>query len=143
MVMAPTYALGMTVQEKDFKGALQLAENVVAVQIATEGLKRIVREERPNGADNLSFPSGHSAGAFSGAMFVHKRYGLKAAVIPYAMAAITGWTRVYVRAHYWHDVIAGAALSALFTWGIVEPYNAKISFSANTTGFNFYFKTVF
>ena len=143
MVMTPAYALGMTVQAKDFKGTLQLAENIATVQIATEGLKRIVREERPNGADNLSFPSGHSAGAFSGAMFVHKRYGLKPALLPYAMAAITGWTRVYVKAHYWHDVIAGAALSALFTWVIVEPYDTKISVSADTSGFNFSFKTSF
>ena len=143
MTLNAGYALGMTVQAKDFKGTLQLVESIATTQVAAEGLKRLVREERPNRSDNLSFPSGHSAGAFSGAMFVHKRYGLKPALLPYAMAAITGWTRVYVRAHYWHDVIAGAALSALFTWVIVEPYDTKISVSADTTGFNFSFKTVF
>ena len=75
MAMAPAYALGMTVMEKDWWGTLQLAESVIAAQVATEGIKMLEIEQRPNGSDWKSFPSGHSAGAFSAAMFVHKRYG--------------------------------------------------------------------
>ena len=116
MVMSPAYALGMTVMEKDWTGTKQLGEVLLGSQLAVEGLKAFKIEERPNHADKKSFPSGHAAGAFSGAMFVHKRYGWKPALLPYVMSAITCWSRVAVKAHYLHDTIAGAAISALFTW---------------------------
>lgn len=143
MTMGAGYALGMTVQAKDFIGTVQFAESVVLSQGVTEILKRTIREERPNGSDNLSFPSGHSAGAFSSAMFVHKRYGWRSAVVPYAMAVLTGWTRVHVRAHYWHDVLAGAAVSAIVTWGVVDSYDTKVNLSADTNGFRLSFRTLF
>lgn len=122
MVMSPAYALGMTVMADDPDGTVQLAESVVAAQLASEGIKAFGLERRPNGNDRKSFPSGHAAGAFSGAMFVHKRYGWKPALLPYAMSAVAGWSRVQARAHYWHDVAAGAAVSALFTWVFVDKY---------------------
>lgn len=122
MVMAPAYALGMTVMAHDWDGTLQLGESIIATQVASEGIKAFELERRPNGGDKKSFPSGHAAGAFSGAMFVHKRYGWKPAIIPYGMSLITGWSRVGARAHYWHDVLAGAAVSAIMTWAIVDEY---------------------
>lgn len=143
MAMGAGYALGMTVQAKDFVGTLQFAESVIFAQGVTEVLKRTVLEERPNGSDNFSFPSGHAAGAFSSAMFVHKRYGWKSALLPYAMAITTGWSRVHARAHYWHDVLAGALVSALVTWCVVDTYDTKITVSADTLGFNLSFKKVF
>ena len=142
MAMAPAYALGMTVTEKDWVGTLQLAESIVAAQLLTEGIKMLEIEQRPNGSDWKSFPSGHSAGAFSAAMFVHKRYGWKPALIPYAMALVTGWSRVHVRAHYWHDVLAGAAVSALFTWLLVDKYQG-LEVSADTENFRLGFRIKF
>jgi membrane-associated phospholipid phosphatase len=131
----------MTMHEKSWTAALQLTESIVAAQAATELLKRTVHEERPNRSDDLSFPSGHASGAFSGAMFVHKRYGWKAAIPPYIMAGVVGWSRVQARAHYWHDVLGGAAVSALFTWVLVDSENS-LSVSADTSGaqLNFSFK---
>lgn len=143
MTMGAGYALGMTVQEKDFMGTIQFAESVLIAQGVTEGLKRIIREERPNGSDNLSFPSGHAAGAFSSAMFVHKRYGWKPAIVPYAMAVITGWSRVRAKAHYWHDVLAGAAVSAITTWCVVGNYDSQVNVSADINGFNISFHKFF
>lgn len=143
MAMGAGYALGMTVQAKDYSGTLQLAESVLISQGITEILKRTVKEERPNGSDNFSFPSGHSAGAFSSAMFVHKRYGWKTALVPYAMAIVTGWSRVQAKAHYWHDVLAGVAVSALVTWCVVDSYDKKVNISADTSGFNLSFKIIF
>lgn len=143
MAMGAGYAIGMTMQAKDYMGTLQFAESVLISQGITEVLKRTIKEERPNGSDNLSFPSGHSAGAFSSAMFVHKRYGWKPALIPYAMALVTGWSRVHARAHYWHDVLAGAAVSALVTWCVVDSYDTKVNLSADTDGFNLSFKVIF
>ena len=143
MAMAPAYALGMTVMEKDWWGTLQLAESVIAAQVATEGIKMLEIEQRPNGSDWKSFPSGHSAGAFSAAMFVHKRYGWEPALIPYAMALVTGWSRVHARAHYWHDVLGGAAVSALFTWLLVGKYDNRVTVAADGDGFKLGFRMQF
>lgn len=144
MVMSPAYALGMTVMAEDWTGTLQLAELLTLNQIAVEGIKALELEERPNGSDMRSFPSGHSAGAFSGAMFVHKRYGWKPALIPYAMSLITGWSRVHVQAHYWHDVAAGAAVSALFTWILVDEYLPQgVTVAADTQSVRLGFSTQF
>lgn len=144
MVMSPAYALGMTVMADDPDGTVQLAESVVVAQLASEGIKAFGLERRPNGTDRKSFPSGHAAGAFSGAMFVHKRYGWKPALLPYAMSAVAGWSRVQARAHYWHDVAAGAAVSALFTWVFVDKYVPKgVDIAADTQSVRVGFSTDF
>lgn len=144
MVMSPAYAFGMTVMANDWAGSLQLAESVAISQVVSEGIKSLELEERPNGSDKKSFPSGHSAGAFSGAMFVHKRYGWKPALIPYAMGLVTGWSRVHAQAHYWHDVLAGAAVSALFTWILVDEYlPSGVSVAADTNSVRVGYSTKF
>jgi hypothetical protein len=143
MVMAPAYAFGMTMMENDYIGTIQLTEQLLAAQVTVEGIKRLELERRPNGRDYKSFPSGHAAGAFSGAMFVHKRYGWRPAVIPYAMAFATGWSRVHARAHYWHDVLGGALASALFTWVFVDSYAGNLAVNAGPGEIGLNFKTVF
>jgi len=75
----------------------------------TYTLKYLVNETRPNGG-NHSFPSGHTASAFSGAAFIQKRYGWQAGLPAYLLAAYTGYTRVYARKHYVWDVLAGAGI---------------------------------
>ena len=108
------------------------------------GLKHIVKRERPDGSDLKSFPSGHAVGAFSGAMFVHKRYGWKPALLPYAMGVVTGWARVRAKHHYWHDVAAGAAVSGLFTWLLVDKYVPKgVDVSADSESVRVGFNTTF
>ena len=144
MVMAPAYALGMAFMSHDYEGMLQLGSSVFTAQMAVESLKLLELETRPDGSDKKSFPSGHAAGAFSGAMFVHKRYGWKPALVPYGMSLVASWARVSARAHYWHDVAAGAAISALFTWIFVSKYMPDgVSVSADSEsvklGFNIKF----
>lgn len=140
MVMAPAYALGMTIANEDYKGTLQLAETITVAQLASEGIKALNLEERPNHSDKKSFPSGHAAGAFSAATFVHKRYGWKPALLPYGMSIIASWSRVAANAHYWHDCLAGAGLSALITWFLVDEYipaNISINTDIQTTIISF------
>lgn len=144
MVMSPAYAYGMTVMAQDWTGSLQLTGSIISAQFASEAIKSLGLERRPNGNDRKSFPSGHAAGAFSGAMFVHKRYGWKPALVPYGMSLIAGWSRVEARAHYWHDVLAGAAVSALFTWVWVDEYlPADVTVCADTDGVRLGFKKEF
>lgn len=144
MVMSPAYAFGMAFMAEDYEGMLELGGSILAAQLTSETIKMMEIETRPNGKDKKSLPSGHAAGAFSGAMFVHKRYGWKPALVPYAMSLVTGWSRVAARHHYWHDVAAGAAVSALFTWILVDKYLPDgVSVAADTQsvklGFNFKF----
>ncbi|MGA2112319.1 MAG: phosphatase PAP2 family protein [Anaerolineales bacterium] len=73
-----------------------------------------------------SFPSGHTSQIFFlMTLFIHRfQLGLGASAALYAVAALVGFTRVYVGAHYPRDVIAGAVLGCV--WGIlasvVDPY---------------------
>lgn len=88
---------------------------------ATELLKRSVRSERPDGRDNFSFPSGHTARAFSAATFVHRRAGFESAWPLYAAATYVGWTRVEADRHRWFDVLGAAGLSAAMSWTLASP----------------------
>lgn len=144
LVMTPAYALGLSIMAEDYRGTLQLGESVLAGQIASEGIKALELEERPNKKDKKSFPSGHAAGAFSSAMFVHKRYGIRYAIAPYVMSVFVGYSRVKTRAHYWHDVLGGAAISAFFTWILVDKYVPKnVEVSADTKSVRVGFNTQF
>lgn len=78
----------------------------------TYGLKYTVEEERPNGEDG-SFPSGHTAVTFAGAEFIRKQYGWGWGAPAYAAAGFVGWSRVATDDHWWHDVLAGAAIGVL------------------------------
>jgi len=73
-----------------------------------------------------SFPSGHTTQVFfMVTLFVHHFHPEMAGVVAlYAVAALVGFTRIYVGAHYPRDVIAGLVLGSV--WGIlatlVSPY---------------------
>ena len=73
-----------------------------------------------------SFPSGHTAQVFFLATLLSYRFSPGAGGIAalYALAALVGFTRMYVGVHYPRDVIAGAVLGCV--WGslatIVDPY---------------------
>lgn len=81
-------------------------------------LKRLVGEERPNGGDNLSFPSGHTATAFAFAGVVGIEHEWYWALPAYAIAGIVGASRINDNAHYLHDVVAGAALGLGYAYGL-------------------------
>ena len=66
-----------------------------------------------------SFPSGHTTQTFFIAtLFVYySRFGLGASIALYTVAALVGFTRIYVGAHYPRDVVAGMVLGSI--WGIL------------------------
>lgn len=95
--------------------------------ISTFPLKRISNRLRPNGADRLSFPSGHTAAAFTLAEFMAQEYSDKSpwyGVIGYSFATATGVFRMYNKAHWFSDVVAGAGFGILSTKAayLVYPY---------------------
>jgi len=85
-------------------------------------LKNTVREKRPNSNSTTSFPSGDASSVFSGASFIHKRYGFKYAILPYVVATYTAYSRVHANKHYRHDVVAGAVVGIASSWYFVTPY---------------------
>jgi len=73
-------------------------------------VKEVVRRERPNGEDQLSFPSGHASNAFALAAVAQGHYGWKEGVPAYALAGVIAVSRLQRNAHYLSDVLAGATL---------------------------------
>lgn len=76
-------------------------------------LKHTVHEMRPDGTDNRSFPSGHTAVAFCGAttlMHEYRKVSPWIGVAGYAVATGVAVDRVRRNRHHWYDVAAGAAI---------------------------------
>ena len=81
-------------------------------------LKQITKVERPDGSNNKSFPSGHTAIAFASAEFMRQEYKAVSplyGIAGYAVAATTGVLRIYNNKHWVSDVIAGAGFGILST----------------------------
>ena len=132
-VAIPVIALGTTLtHDNETAGAKQLFKAMVVTQVSTIALKQITHERRPNGHCCDSFPSAHTAMAFTGASFIHKRYGLKYAIPAYVAATYVGYSRVHVKAHYTKDVLAGAALGAASSFYFTKPYKG---FSVEPTAY--------
>jgi membrane-associated phospholipid phosphatase len=66
-----------------------------------------------------SFPSGHTTQIFFlMTLFIHHFHlGVGESIVLYAVAALVGFTRIYIGAHYPRDVIAGIVLGSV--WGIL------------------------
>ncbi|MDX1935332.1 MAG: phosphatase PAP2 family protein [Capsulimonadales bacterium] len=85
------------------------ADALLVTGLVTQGLKRLTREERPDGSNRESFPSGHASAAFAiAAMESHWHRG--ETPLWFLGAGLIGASRVKLRRHYRHDVLAGAAL---------------------------------
>ncbi|ADN09727.1 phosphatase PAP2 family protein [Sulfurimonas autotrophica] len=121
-IAIPAGAYGTSLYLGDKDGQMQFYKSFGSTMAATYILKYTVREKRPDSNNKDSFPSGHISSAFAGASFIHKRYGLKYAILPYIAAAYTGYSRVHVNRHHPIDVYAGAALGILSSWYFVTPY---------------------
>lgn len=124
-IVIPVSAYATTLIIDDKEGEYSFYKSFASTFATTQTLKYTVREERPNGADNLSFPSGHTSASFQGAAFIHFRYGLKYAIVPYLGAAFVGYSRVVSDHHYTHDVVAGALIGTFFPWYFTKPYKVN------------------
>ena len=79
----------------------------------TSILKYSVQRTRPDGSNNLSFPSGHTSTAFSLAAVADHHYGWKIGVPAYVLASGIGLSRIEKDKHYLSDVLAGATLGII------------------------------
>jgi len=81
-------------------------------------VKSIAAENRPDGSNTMSFPSGHTAFAFASAEFMRQEYKDVSpwyGVAGYAAAAGTGFLRMYNNKHWLSDVVAGAGIGIMST----------------------------
>jgi len=121
-IAIPFGAYGTSLYLDDKDGQKQFYKSYGVAMGFTYLLKYTVREKRPESNHKDSFPSGHTASAFAGASFIHKRYGIKCAVLPYIAAVYVGYSRVHVNKHHPIDVYAAGAIGILSSWYFVTPY---------------------
>jgi hypothetical protein len=104
------WSIGVPAVTGDGKGALQAAGSIGASYAVATGLKEIFPERRPDGSDNRSFPSGHTAASFGAAASIFERRGASEGIPAFALATFVGVARVKADKHHWYDVLAGAAV---------------------------------
>ncbi|GAB3634948.1 hypothetical protein GCM10027422_05380 [Hymenobacter arcticus] len=95
---------------------LIIAKSEAIMLSSTYIVKALSQETRPDGSDNLSFPSGHTAQAFLAASIVHTEFRDKSqwyGVGAYAVATSVAGLRMIVDKHWQSDVVAGAGFGIL------------------------------
>lgn len=82
-------------------------------------IKYSAKEMRPDGSTANSFPSGHTATAFTAATILHKEYGLTRSpwwsILGYGCATTTGIMRTLNNRHWISDVLVGAGIGVIST----------------------------
>jgi len=124
-IALPVAAGATTLILQDWEGTTQFAKTFGASWATVYGLKVLIGKMRPASENRLSHPSGHTMGAFAGAAFIDTRYGHTFGIPAYALAAFTGYSRVYADKHYFDDVVSGASISMLWTWFFTTPYKGE------------------
>jgi membrane-associated phospholipid phosphatase len=127
-IALPCYAIVPIATRRDGNGAKQMLLLLVLVLSITYILKFTVPIKRPYGGSR-SFPSGHTAGAFIGAVFLSFRYGKKYALVTMPLACFVAFTRVYTRQHWISDVIMSIILCFIIGGILVKPIGARIQSS--------------
>jgi membrane-associated phospholipid phosphatase len=110
-VIAATFAVGRLTGSPRFRAVSYDWVNAYLVNTAySVVLKEAVGRQRPNGADSLSFPSGHASNAFALAAVAERHWGWKVGIPAYGLAGAVALSRLQMNAHYLSDVMAGATL---------------------------------
>lgn len=110
----------------DWTGLLQTGGSVLMSGGAAQGLKLLVHEDRPDHSDDRSFPSGHTSVAFGAAIALERRYGWQIGLPATMLAVFVGTARVQARKHYWHDVVAGAAIGTGSAFLVAHPVSDNV-----------------
>ena len=136
-VALPIAALSATYFLDDKDGRKQFWKSYISSISLTYLLKYTVDKTRPNGDCCESFPSGHTTAAFSGGMFIQRKYGIKYGIPSLVLASFVGYSRVYANKHYWEDVIVGASIGVLGNMVFTKKYkNMRVSFLKNREDLN-------
>ncbi|CAA6808597.1 MAG: Membrane-associated phospholipid phosphatase [uncultured Sulfurovum sp.] len=118
----PMLSYGATLYNEDKQGQEEFYYAYGTTVLLTSTLKYSIDKKRPDNNGNDSFPSGHTSSAFTGATFIHKKYGFKYAVLPYVGAIYTAYSRVHLKRHDNLDVLTGALIGIGSAWYFTSPY---------------------
>ncbi|GAC1602399.1 MAG: phosphatase PAP2 family protein [Hymenobacter sp.] len=122
LIVAPYFELaavalaGVESRNDRINVLLIIAKGEAIMLASTFAVKYLSHETRPDGADNLSFPSGHTAQAFLAASIVHTEFRDKSqwyGIGAYTIATSVAVLRMINDKHWQSDVVAGAGFGIL------------------------------
>ena len=91
---------------------------LIVSQTFTQGIKQVVRRDRPTG-ECCAFPSGHASAAFATAAVVERHFGYRGSLPMFAIATYVATSRLQDNRHFLSDVMFGAALGVASGWTVV------------------------
>jgi membrane-associated phospholipid phosphatase len=106
-----TYFLGRaTGNPKVARLGSDLLRAQILSQAVVQGAKFATSRTRPDGSNNQSLPSGHTASALAMATVIQRDLGWKAGIPAFAFASYVGASRMEANKHYLSDVLLGAGI---------------------------------
>ena len=129
------------------KDAVYMAGGFIVSAIVTQGLKKIIKRDRPfitypfiikkDAGGGYSFPSGHTTAAFCTATSLSLLFPKWYVIAPcYLYAATVGYARMYQGVHYPTDILAGAIVgagSAFLSYKVEKWMNKKHTLNKSIT----------
>ena len=97
-----------------------MLESLAVTYAFTYALKFATQRRRPDGSNDLSFPSGHASGSFALATVAEVCYGPWVGVPSYALAGAIALSRIDANKHVASDTVAGALLGTLVGLGTAK-----------------------
>lgn len=111
-------AIGLKSKHRFIDRSVILAMSYITSDFIVNNTKKITQETRPDGLENTSMPSQHTAMAFVAATFLDHELGYISPWISvggYTVASYAGYARIARNAHWTNDVLMGAAVGILMT----------------------------
>lgn len=124
-IALPLAAAGISYFKHDRMGLAQLTVETALTVGSAYALKEIVREERPDGSDFHSFPSGQTALAASGSSYLWGRYGWQYGLPAFFATQFVSYSRVQARQHHWYDTLASSAIAAGYSYVLTTPFKKE------------------
>ncbi len=122
LIFAPILLGKMLEDEYMVEGGLVAAESMIYAGLMTQGIKLITGRTRPDGSDNMSFPSGHVSSVAAFAASVSEWYDWRPEIaIPLHILPLAAvYSRPVTFKHYPSDVFAGFILGE-----VIGIYNSR------------------
>lgn len=120
------FALAAPAYTDDWEGFKQAGYSVATASGVGLLGKSLVNEQRPDKSGNDSFPSNHTANAFSAATTLNQRYGWEYGFPAFGVATLVGVGRVQADKHYWKDVLAGAVIGVSSGWAFTDVFDDNV-----------------